>query len=159
MLRYHFSPNHICCSLYALMMDFSKIEFLSPFVFFFFAHLGAFPKSSSGHHPTVGLFIPKDCVFRPILTGLCPLLSQSLHWHQLLCKMSIEGRVDPGVRSSDMDIRSSSSDELVEMEVDTGASKPLSCKPLSSPGVRAFHACKVKHSLDENALISFRDRF
>ena len=110
------------------MVDFSKIEFLSPSVFFFFAHLGAFPKSSSGHHPMVGLFIPNDCVYRPVLTGMCPLLNQSLHWHQLLCEMFIEGRVDPGVRSSDLDTESSSSDELIGVEVDTTASRPLSCK-------------------------------
>ena len=52
------------------MVDFFEIKFLSPSVSFFFARLGDFLESSSGHHPTMGLFVPKDYAFRPVLTGL-----------------------------------------------------------------------------------------
>lgn len=69
------------------------------------------------------------------------------------------------VRSSELETGLSSSDEPVDMEVDTAASKPSSSlkpsssKTLSSVQPWAFHALKVSCDLDEKTLFRFTDRF
>ena len=46
----------------SLMVDFDFIKKETPSISFFFARLGVFLESSSGHRPHVGLFVPQDCV-------------------------------------------------------------------------------------------------
>lgn len=111
------------------MVDFSEDRNLCPSVSFFFARLGAFLETSSGHRPYVGLFVSRDSLFKPILTDLYPLLHQSLNWYCLLCAISVEEGQRSVVRSSEMETNLSSSDKPVEMEIDTATSKPSSSKP------------------------------
>ena len=147
------------------MVDFSEVRTLFPSIsFFFFACLGAFLESSSGHRPHVGIFVSRDSAFRAVLADFYPLLHQSVNWYHLLCEMSMEERECSTVRSSELETGLSSSDKLMEMEVDTTISKPLSSKPLSSKPsssskARTFHALKELCNLDEEMLFRFKDRF
>lgn len=72
----------------------------------------------------------------------------------------MEEREGSTVRSSELETRLSSSDKLVEMEVDTTISKPsssktLSSKPSSSSKATTFHALKESCNLDEEMLFRF----
>ena len=82
------------------MVNYFAIRLDSPFVSFFFARLAVFLKSSSGRHPSVGLFVPQVCALRPMLLVLYPLIHQPLIWHRLNYEMAEEG-ID--VRSSELD--------------------------------------------------------
>ena len=146
------------------MVDFSEVRNLCPSISFFFAHLGAFLETSSGHRLHVGLFVSRDSAFRPVLTDLYPLLHRSLNRYCLLCEMSMEGRRRFVVRSSELETGLSSSDKPVEMGINIAASKPSSSKPSSSKPSsftkpRSFHAFKESCCLDEETLFRFRDRF
>lgn len=146
------------------MVDFSEDRNLCPSVSFFFARLGAFLETSSGHRPYVGLFVSRDSLFKPILTDLYPLLHQSLNWYCLLCAISVEEGQRSVVRSSEMETNLSSSDKPVEMEIDTATSKPSSSKPFSSKPSsskmpRSFDALNKPCGLDKDMLFRFRDRF
>lgn len=106
-----------------LMVDYSKVSHLSPSISFFVARLGAFLESSGGHCPQVS-------AFRLVLTKLYPLLCQSLNLFKCLQEMSVEERVGSKIRSSELEIGLSSSENPIEE--DTATSMPSSSKPSSS---------------------------
>ena len=83
-----------------------------------------------------------------VLADLLPLLRQSINWFEDLVG---EWRVMSEVRSSELEMGLSSSDDLVEMEDDTAA--------CSSREVKAFHALEEVCGLDTETLSRFRDRF
>ena len=62
------------------MVYYSDIRHTSPSIAFFFARLGAFLGSSSGHCPQVGGFVLGDSGLELALVSLYPLLCQSLDW-------------------------------------------------------------------------------
>ena len=78
-----FSLLELCFS-FSLMVDYFDIRrtFLS--VAFFFALLGVFIGSSSGHCPQVGDFALSDSNLSLVLGDLYPLLCQSLGWFELV---------------------------------------------------------------------------
>ena len=104
------------------MVDYSKVSHLSPSISFFFARLGAFLESSSGHCPQVN-------AFGLVLTKFYPLLCQSLNLFQSLREMSVEERVGSKIRSSELEAGLSSSENPIEE--DTATSMPSSSKPSS----------------------------
>ena len=88
-----------------------------------------------------------------MLVDLHPSLHQSLNWFR---EMVNEREVVSKVRSSELETRLSSSDDLVEAEVDTVASSPLL---FVWTEIRSFHALREECALDANILFRFRDRF
>ena len=83
-----------------------------------------------------------------VLADLFPLLCQSVDWFEGLV---VEQRAISEVRSSELDTRLSSSDDLVEVEANIAASDLRE--------IRAFHALGEVCSLDEETLSRFRSRF
>ena len=83
-----------------------------------------------------------------VLADLFPLLCQSVDWFEGLV---VEKRAMSEVRSSELDTRLSSSDDLVEVVADIAASDPRE--------IRAFHAFGEVCSLDDEMLSRFRSRF
>ena len=79
---------------------------------------------------------------------LFPLLRQSVDWFKDLIG---ERRVISEVRSSELEMGLSSSNDLVKVEEDTAASGPRE--------IRAFHALGQVCGLDAEVLSRFRDRF
>ena len=107
------------------MVDFAFIRQEVPSIFFFFTRLKVFLELSSGHCPQVGLFLPRDyAVFRPVLTTLYPLIRRSLIAHHLEMT-TIEYR-DTEVRSRELEIGLSSSNESVEKDFEIVVSKSSS---------------------------------
>ena len=93
------------------MVDFAFIRKETLSISFFFARLGVFLESYGGHHPHVGLFVPRSCgAFRSVLICLFPLIHRSLIAHHLEMT-TIEYR-DSNVRSSELETGLSSSGEL-----------------------------------------------
>ena len=80
------------------------------------------------------------------LADLLPLLRESVDWFE-----GIMGEQRVMLRSSELETRLSSSDDLVEVEEDTTAS--------GLREVRAFNALGEVYGLDSNTLSKFRDRF
>ena len=142
------------------MFDYSEVRCLSPSISFIFSRLGASFESSGGGCPQVELFISKSSTLGLVLADLYPLLRQSLDWFQSLQEMSVELGVGSEVRSSELEMGLSSSNNPMEVEADTVVSIPLSSKPSSSKMESwAFHASKEECSLDGETLFRFRDRF
>ena len=114
------------------MVDFDFIRKETPSISFFFSRLVVFLKSSSGHRPQVGLFVPRNCgAFKPVLIGLYPLLRRSLVAHHLEMT-TIEYR-DSDVKSSKLKTSLSSSGESSDKDFEIVVSKPSSSsKPFSS---------------------------
>ena len=114
---------------------------------FFFGRLGASLGSFSTHcHPIKG-FVSRDSSLGFVLADLYPFLYQSLNWFR---EMVSE------VRSSELETGLSSSDDLVEAEVDTTTSGPASS---GWSEIRSFHTLREECALDVDTLFSFRDRF
>ena len=105
------------------MVDPSEIRCLSPSILFFFAPLWVFLGYSNGHCPPLEGFVYGDSNLGVMLADLYPLLHQSLNWFQ---GMSKEERVTSEVRSSELEMGLSSSDDPVKVENDTATSVPLS---------------------------------
>lgn len=146
--------------LHVLMVDYSEIKSLSPFISFFFTHLGALLESSSGHRPQVGLFAFRDSALRSVLTDQYHLLRQSLNWFHSLREISVKMRIGFEVRFSELETGLSSSDNPVELEHNTTALVSSSSKPSSSKtSTRAFHALEEECTLDKDTVARFRDRF
>ena len=141
------------------MVDHSEIRCLSPFVSFFIARLRVFLGSLGSCRPLIEDFISRDSALSPVLVNLCPLLHQSLNWFQSLREMSMEERVGSKVRSSELEMGLSSSDDTIGVKTDTTTSVPLSSQPSPSRPIRPFHALKEEYSLNKNTLSRFRDRF
>lgn len=108
------------------MVDYSEVRNLSPSIYFFLARLGASLESSGGHCPQVEFFASRDSVLRSILTNLYPFVTSILELVQYLREMSVEERVGSKIRSSELEMGLSSSDNSVEVEVDTTSSVPSS---------------------------------
>ena len=107
------------------MVDFAFIRLEAPSISFFFAKLGVFLEFFGGHHPQVGLLLPRDYgAFRLVLTTLYPLIRHSLIAHHLEM-IAIEYR-DTKVRSSELETYLSSSSESLDKDFEIVASKPLS---------------------------------
>ena len=83
-----------------------------------------------------------------VLADLFPLLRQSVDWFEDLV---VERRAMSEVRSSELEMGLSSSDDLMEVEADTTASNPRE--------IRAFHALGEGCSLDDDTLSRFKGRF
>ena len=83
-----------------------------------------------------------------VLVDLLPLLRQSINWFEDLVG---ERRVMLKVRSSELEMGLSSSDDPVEREKDTTAFSPRE--------VKAFFAFRVVCGLDGETLSRFRDKF
>ena len=115
-----------------LTVDFDFIEKEAPSILFFFARLGVFLESSSGHHPHFGLFVPRDYgALKPALISLYPLLCRSLIAHHLEM-IAIEYR-DSDVRSSELETSLSSGGESTDKDFEIVVSKlPSPSKPFSS---------------------------
>ena len=79
---------------------------------------------------------------------LFPLLRQSVDWFKDLIG---KRRVMSEVRSSELEMGLSSSNDLVKVEEDTAASGPQE--------IKAFHALGEVCGLDVDTLSKFRDRF
>ena len=82
------------------------------------------------------------------LADLLPLLRESVNWLEGIVG---EQRVMSEVRSSELEMGLSSSDDPVEVEEDATASSPKE--------VRVFHALREVCGLDSDTLSRFRDRF
>ena len=141
------------------MVDFAFIMQEAPSISFFFTRLGVFLDFSSGHHTQVDLFLPRYYgAFRPVLTTLYPLIHHSLIAHHLEM-ISIEYR-DINVRSSELEIGLSSSNDSMDKDFEIVVSKPLSSsKPPSSLSLIPFHAFSESCSLEQRHLKSIRKRF
>ena len=98
--------------------------------------------------PLVEDFVYGGSSLSVVLADLFPLLCQSVDWFEdLVC----ERRVMSEVRSSELEMRLSSSDDPIEVEEDTTASSPRE--------VRAFSTLGEACGLDVETLSKFRDRF
>ena len=106
------------------MVDYAVVRLGTPSVSFFFGRLGIFLEYSSGRRPQMGLFVSRECAFRPVLLELYHLIHHSLIQHHLVSKKVEERVVVSKVRLSKLDTRLSSSNNPVGMEVDTMLSKP-----------------------------------
>ena len=108
------------------MIDYFDVRCFSPSVSFFFAHLGTFLSSSGGGCPQIEGFTFRNSNLGLILVDLYPLLHQSLNWFQSLQGMSVEERMGSEVRSSDLEMGLSSSDDTVGAETNSTTSVPSS---------------------------------
>ena len=139
----------ICSSVYLVsMLGNSEIRQLYPSVSFLFARLRVSLGSFCTRCPSIKGFAVRGHVLSLVLIDLFPLLRQSVDWFEEL--MGSRGIMSE-VRSSELETRLSSSDDPVEVEVDTAAS--------SRREVRAFHALGEACALDSDTLSKFRDRF
>ena len=146
------------------MVDFAFIRKETPSVSFFFARLGVFLESSSGHHPHVSLFVPRDCrALRPILTSLFPLICRFLIAHHLEMT-AIEYR-DSDIRTSELETGLSSSGETTDKNFEIvvlkspSSSKPSSSSKTSSSSSIPFHAFFESCLLESRHLKSIRKIF
>ena len=90
------------------MVDYSDIRCTSPSIAFFFARLGAFLGSLSGHCPWVGGFVLGDSGLKLALVSLYPLLHQSLDWFRSMREVLRRERMGLEIRSSDLETGPSS---------------------------------------------------
>ena len=119
---------------------------MCPSVSFLFTRLGASLDTSRAFLPFVGNFVFEDSGLGVTLGELFPVLSQSINWFEGLVG---ERERMSEVRSSELETRLSSNDDLVQG--DTTVSTPRE--------VRAFHALEEVCGLDGNTLSRFKDRF
>ena len=98
------------------MVDYYDIRCTSPSVAFFFARLGAFICSPSGHCPRVGGFVLGDNSLGLVLGDLYPLLCQSLDWFGSVREALRREHMGSEVRSSDLESGLSSSGDTAGVE-------------------------------------------
>ena len=110
------------------MVDSFEVRQLCPSILFFFAHLEAYLGSSRAFYPLIEGFVFGGSGLGLVLGDLLPLLRQSVNWFE---ELVADRGVMSEVRSNELETGLSSSDDLVEVEVDTPAS--------SRREVRAFH--------------------
>ena len=107
------------------MVENSEVRQRCPSVSFFFTRLGAYLGSFSSHCPPIEGFVSRDSSLGLVLVDLYPLLHQSLNWFK---EMVGEREVVSEVRSSELEMGLSSSDDPVEEEGDTVAFGPSSSR-------------------------------
>ena len=129
------------------MVDSSKVRRLCPTLSFFFAHLGASLGSSSSFGSLIENFVLGGSGLSLALADLLPLLRELVNWFEGVVG---EQKVMSEVKSSELETRMSSSDDLVVVEEDIVAS--------GLREVRAFHAFREVCCLDADTLSKFRDR-
>ena len=134
------------------MVDYSDIRNTSPSVAFFFARLGAFLGSPSGHCLRVGGFVLGDSGLELALVSLYPLLRQSLDWFRSMREVLRRERMGSEIRSSDLEMGLSFNAGTARTDIDTTASIPMSYHLSISPPSRPFHALKEKCSLNKETL-------
>ena len=130
------------------MVSSSEVRIAWPSISFLFAHLGTSLGLSCTFFPFVENFVFEGSSLSIALTDLLPLLYQSIDWFEGL--VSGRGAMSE-VRSSELEIGLSSSNDLVEVKEDTMVSVPRE--------VRAFHALGEVCNLDDKTLSRFRERF
>ena len=108
------------------MVGSSEVRIACPSISFLFARSGG----SLGVFPHVENFVFEGNSLGVVLTELCPLLRQSINWFEGLVR---EQGTMSKVRSSELDIRLSSSGEPVEGDTAVSTSRE----------VRAFYALDV----------------
>ena len=108
------------------MVDYSDIRCTSPSIAFFFARLGAFLGSLSGHCPWVGGFVLGDSGLKLALVSLYPLLHQSLDWFRSMREVLRRERMGLEIRSSDLETGPSSKAGTAGINTDIIASIPAS---------------------------------
>ena len=111
------------------MVDYSDIRRTSPSIAFFFARLGAFIGSFSGHCPRVKDFILGDSSLGLVLGDLYPLLCKSLDWFRSIREALRRENMDSEDRSSDLETGLSSTDGTNGVETDIAAYVPSSSLP------------------------------
>ena len=105
-LHFLVSPSSFFFFSDSSMVDYSIVKVDCPSIAFFFTHLGSLLESIEGERlERVSSFIGKDCLYTLVLSSLFPLASHSAKVARLL-RMS-------KVRSSDLEMRLSSSDNRV----------------------------------------------
>ena len=146
-----------------LMVGYSDIRRTSPFVAFFFVHLGVFLGSSSDHYPWVRDFVLGDSGLGLMLGNLCPLLRQSLNWFGCVQESLRRENMDSGVRSGDLETNLSSSASTIGAKTDTATSIPSSVPSSSHPFIsntsQPFHTLKEECSLKRDTFRRFKDKF
>lgn len=160
--------------LLLLMVDYSEIRHTSPFIAFFFAHLGALLDSSNDQLdalldyssdlcPQIGDFVLGDSSLHLVWGNLYPLLHQSLAWFRSVCEVLRRESMGSEVKLSDLENGSSSNASTTEVETDTATSVPSFVPSPSLPSVpvssRTFHVLKEESSLKLDTFNRFRARF
>ena len=135
------------------MIESSEVRQLCLSISFFFAHLGASLGSFSTHCPLIKGFVSSGSSLGFVLAYLHPLLHQSLNWFK---EMVGEMEVVSEVRSSELEMGLSSSDNPIKAEGDSTASSPLSS---GQREIRPFHALREECALDTDTLFRFKDSF
>ena len=130
------------------MVSSTKVRIACPSISFLFACLGVSLGVSRTFLPLVENFVFEGSSLGIALADLVPLLCQSIDWFEGL--MGEQGAMSE-VRSSELEIGLSSSNDLVEVKEDTMVSVPRE--------VRAFHALGEVCNLDDETLSRFRERF
>ena len=130
------------------MVGSSEVRILCPFISFLFACLGASLGISRTFCHLVEGFVFGGSSLSVVLADLFPLLRQSIDWFEELVG---EWRVMSKVRSNELDIGLSSSDDPVEVEEDTVVAGPRE--------VRAFLALGEECGLDAETISRFRKKF
>ena len=117
-------------------------------ILFLFVHLGASLGVSRAFLPLIEDFVFEGSSLSVALVDLVPLLCQSIDWFEGLMSERIAMFE---VRSSELETRLSSNNNLVEVEEDTTVSVPQE--------VRAFSALGEECNLDVEILSRFSNRF
>ena len=128
------------------MLSSSEVRALCPSVSFLFTCLGASLGIFHNFCPLVEEFIGGENSLSLVIADLFPLLRQSVGWFKDLMS---DLRAMSEVRSSQLETRLSSSDDL--MEEDTTVFTPRV--------VRAFSTLDKECGLDAETVSCFRDRF
>ena len=139
---------HLFSSVFWFSWSISEVRVACPLVSFFFACLGASLGASRAFFPLVENFIFKGSILGIILGDLFSLLCQSIDWFKGLVS---ERGIISEVRSSELEIGLSSSDDPMEMGDDTAISIPRE--------VKAFSALGEECGLDAKILSRFSQRF
>ena len=129
------------------MVDSSEVRRLYPSLSFFFASLGASFSSSCSFGSLIENFVLGGSGLSLALADLLPLLRELVNWFEGVVG---EQKVMSEVKSSELETRMSSSDDLVVVEKDIAAS--------GLREVRVFHAFREVCCLDADTLSKFRDR-
>ena len=115
---------------------------------------------SSDQHLQIGDFVLGNNSLGLVLGNLYPLLCQSLAWFKSMRGVLTRESMGSEVRSSDLEIGSSSSASTAGVEIDTVTSVPSFVPSSSRPSVSAtpqtFHALKEKCSLKVDTFNSSR---
>ena len=130
------------------MVGSPKVRILCASISFLFARLGASLEVSRTFRLLVEGYVFRDSSLSVVLADLYPLLYQSVDWFEELVDKQ---RVMLEVRSSDLDMGLSSSDDPVEVEEDTMVAGPREVKAFSTHGEEC--------GLDVETFSRFRDRF